>query len=82
MYPQAQMPGWLGWMLVIRTPHSCSGNKKGAIFHITQINIGRIKAPLDDRFMAGFIARLDEIMSIHRSITGEGGEFCSAFVTR
>jgi|RhiMetdeSRZDD1v2_1073273.scaffolds.fasta_scaffold806656_2 hypothetical protein len=82
MYPQAQMPGWVGWMLVIRTPHSCARNKEGAMFHIAQINIGRIKAPLDDRIMARFVARLDEIMSIHRSITGEGGEFCSAIIVR
>src|SRR5919108_6237566 len=30
-------------------------------FHIAQINIGRIRAPLDDPQMAGFMGRLDEI---------------------
>jgi Domain of unknown function (DUF3291) len=34
------------------------------MFHIAQINIGRIKAPLDDPIMAGFIARLDEINAL------------------
>src|SRR5262249_29403330 len=58
------MPGWLGRTLVIRTPHSCSGNKEGAMFHIAQINIGRIKAPLDDPIMAGFVTRLDEINAL------------------
>lgn len=30
-------------------------------FHIAQINIGRIRAPLDDPQMAGFMNRLDEL---------------------
>jgi hypothetical protein len=34
------------------------------MFHIAQINIGRIKAPLDDPIMAGFVARLDEINAL------------------
>ncbi|HUR79744.1 MAG TPA: DUF3291 domain-containing protein [Thermoanaerobaculia bacterium] len=29
--------------------------------HIAQVNIGRVKAPLDDAVMAAFVARLDEI---------------------
>jgi len=29
--------------------------------HIAQVNIGRIKAPLEDPIMAGFVNRLDEI---------------------
>jgi len=33
-------------------------------FHIAQVNIGRIKAPLDDPQMAGFVARLDEINAL------------------
>lgn len=32
-----------------------------AIYHIAQVNIGRVKAPLDDPRMAGFMNRLDEI---------------------
>jgi hypothetical protein len=33
-------------------------------FHIAQINIGRIKGPLDGPVMAGFVARLDEINAL------------------
>ncbi|PYT18476.1 MAG: DUF3291 domain-containing protein [Acidobacteria bacterium] len=33
-------------------------------YHIAQVNIGRIKAPLDDQLMAGFVARLDEINAL------------------
>ncbi len=32
--------------------------------HIAQVNIGRIRAPLDDALMAGFVARLDEINAL------------------
>ena len=32
--------------------------------HIAQVNIGRIKASLDDPLMAGFVARLDEINAL------------------
>jgi uncharacterized protein DUF3291 len=32
--------------------------------HIAQVNIARMKAPLDDRIMAGFVARLDEINAL------------------
>ena len=32
--------------------------------HLAQINIGRMKAPLEDPAMAGFVARLDEINAI------------------
>src|SRR5262245_46600736 len=35
-----------------------------AQFHIAQINIARMKAPLDDPVMAGFVARLDEINAL------------------
>jgi hypothetical protein len=31
------------------------------IYHIAQVNIGRVKAALDDPRMAGFVNRLDEI---------------------
>jgi Domain of unknown function (DUF3291) len=34
------------------------------MFHIAQINIGRIKAPLDDRVMTGFVTRLDEFNAL------------------
>ena len=33
-------------------------------YHIAQLNIGRIRAPLDDPLMAGFMNRLDEINAI------------------
>ena len=32
--------------------------------HIAQINIGRIKAPLDDPVMVGFMARLDDLNAL------------------
>lgn len=35
-----------------------------ANYHIAQVNIGRIKGPLEDPVMAGFIARLDEINAL------------------
>ena len=33
-------------------------------FHIAQLNIGRMRAQLDDPVMAGFVARLDEINAL------------------
>lgn len=33
-------------------------------FHIAQVNIGRMNAPLDSPVMAGFVARLDEINAL------------------
>jgi hypothetical protein len=30
-------------------------------YHLAQVNIGRVKAPMDDARMAGFVNRLDEI---------------------
>ncbi|HTT63177.1 MAG TPA: DUF3291 domain-containing protein [Bryobacteraceae bacterium] len=33
-------------------------------YHIAQVNIGRVKAPLDDPLMAGFVTRLDEINAL------------------
>jgi len=33
-------------------------------YHIAQVNIGRIRASLDDPIMAGFVARLDEINAL------------------
>jgi hypothetical protein len=35
-----------------------------ASYHIAQVNIGRIKGPLEDPVMAGFVARLDEINAL------------------
>jgi hypothetical protein len=32
-----------------------------ATFHLAQVNIGRMRAPLESEVMAGFVARLDEI---------------------
>ena len=32
--------------------------------HIAQVNIGHIKAPLDDPLMAGFVTRLDELNAL------------------
>ena len=33
-------------------------------YHIAQVNIGRVKAPLEDPVMDGFVARLDEINAL------------------
>jgi Domain of unknown function (DUF3291) len=33
-------------------------------YHIAQVNIGRVKAPLDDPRMAGFVNRLEEINAL------------------
>lgn len=33
-------------------------------FQLAQVNIGRMKAPLDDASMAGFVGRLDEINAL------------------
>jgi hypothetical protein len=33
-------------------------------YHIAQVNIGRIRAPLDDPLMTGFVNRLDEINAL------------------
>jgi hypothetical protein len=39
-------------------------NIKMARYHIAQVNIGRIKAPLDDPIMTGFTGRLDELNAL------------------
>jgi len=41
--------------------------------HLAQINIGRMKAPLEDPVMAGFMARLDEINAPADRRTGSCG---------
>ena len=33
-------------------------------YHLAQVNIARMKGPLDDAVMAGFVARLDEINAL------------------
>lgn len=39
-------------------------------YQIAQVNIGRIRAPLDDPVMAGFVTRLDEINSLAEQSPG------------
>ena len=39
-------------------------------FHIAQVNIARMRAPLDDPMLAGFVARLDEINALADSAPG------------
>jgi len=41
-----------------------------AEYHIAQVNIGRIKGPLDGPVMAGFVARLDEINALADNCPG------------
>ncbi len=33
-------------------------------FHLAQVNIGRVRAPIDEPLMAGFVARLDDINAL------------------
>ena len=35
-----------------------------AHYHVAQVNIGRVKAPVEDPLMAGFVTRLDEINAL------------------
>jgi hypothetical protein len=47
--------------------------------HLAQVNIGRMKAPIDDPVMAGFVERLDEINALADQSPGfvwrlQGGE--------
>jgi hypothetical protein len=39
-------------------------------YHIAQVNIGRVKAPVEDPIMAGFMARLDEINALAEGSPG------------
>jgi hypothetical protein len=41
-----------------------------ARYNIAQVNIGRIRAELDDPVMAGFVSRLDDINALADSSTG------------
>ena len=35
-----------------------------SIYHLAQVNIGRVRAPIEDRLMSGFVSRLDEINAL------------------
>jgi hypothetical protein len=39
-------------------------------FHLAQVNVGRIRAPLDDPLLAGFVAKLDDINALAESSLG------------
>ena len=39
-------------------------------YHIAQVNIGRIRGPLDGNVMAGFVDRLDEINALAEGSPG------------
>ncbi len=43
--------------------------------HLAQVNIARLKAPLEDPLLAGFVARLDEINALVRvrAVSGDVG---------
>jgi hypothetical protein len=42
-------------------------------FNIAQVNIARMKAPLDDPSMAGFVARLEEINALATAVLVSSG---------
>ena len=35
-----------------------------AIYHLAQVNVGRVRAPVEDPLMSGFVSRLDEINAL------------------
>lgn len=39
-------------------------------FQLAQVNVGRVRAPVDDPLMAGFVARLDDINALADSSPG------------
>ena len=39
-------------------------------FHIAQVNIARLKAPIDDPLLAGFVARLDDVNALADAAPG------------
>lgn len=39
-------------------------------YHIAQVNIGRVRAPVEDPLMAGFMTRLDELNALADQSTG------------
>ena len=56
-------------------------------YHLAQVNIARMRAPLDGPIMAGFVARLDELNALADSSPGfvwrlksEGGEAAAAYL--
>ena len=34
------------------------------VYHVAQVNIGQVRAPVEDALMAGFVARLDEVNAL------------------
>jgi hypothetical protein len=49
---------------VIQTKNGLTRRGTMEKYHVAQVNIGRIRAPLDDAIMAGFMGRLDEINAL------------------
>ena len=43
------------------------------VYHVAQVNIGRVKAPVEDPLMAGFVARLDEINALAIALRASSG---------
>jgi hypothetical protein len=41
-------------------------------YEIAQVNMGRVKAPLDALIMAGFVKRLNEINALTGALEGYG----------
>src|SRR5260221_5808451 len=39
-------------------------------YHLAQINIGRVRAPIGDPIMEGFVSRLDEINALAEAMPG------------
>src|SRR4030095_10162447 len=39
-------------------------------FHIAQVNIARLRAPIDDPLLAGFVARLDDVNALADAAPG------------
>src|SRR4029453_12790504 len=39
-------------------------------FHIAQVNIARLRAPIDDPMLAGFVARLDDVNALADAAAG------------
>lgn len=57
------------------------------LYHLAQVNIARMVAPLDDQLMAGFVARLEEINALADRSPGfvwrlqsEGGEASATYL--
>src|SRR5579859_7036478 len=54
------------WSPAAHTPRGVlAAQRKGrTMYHLAQVNIGRVLAPLDDPLMDGFVSRLDGINAI------------------